>query len=291
MNALRAELSRLRYRRRTMWSLLGVLLVSLMVPVMWMDAARPLDDAERAQAAEIFASIPAGECVGCSPADFTRDPWTFGDVVTTGLMPYAVMMGAAVLLIVLLYVGSDLRSGAVGTQLTFTPRRRVLVAARTAVAGLLGGVLMATALVTSTVVSAVWFVAMNGYAALDATTSLLALVISGTFYGAVLGAVGALLTFLLGGASGAGALVVGVFVANLLALWTGDEVKTPAWVLHLLPTQQGIALLDGSVQGVNSYGTLHYEIRRTEAVVYHLAVTALAAAVTLPVFERRDIRN
>ena len=93
------------------------------------------------------------------------------------------------------------------------------------------------------------------------------------------------------GASGAGALVVGVFVANLLALWTGDEVKTPAWVLHLLPTQQGIALLDGSVQGVNSYGTLHYEIRRTEAVVYHLAVTALAAAVTLPVFERRDIRN
>ena len=39
-------------------------------------------------------------------------------------------------------------------------------------------------------VSAVWFVAMNGYAALDATTSLLALVLSAGFYGAVLGVLG-----------------------------------------------------------------------------------------------------
>ncbi|MHA6523862.1 hypothetical protein [Tessaracoccus sp. G1721] len=291
MNLLRAELSRLRYRRRTLWSLVGVLLISLMVPALWMDGARPLGAADHAEAAKILATIPPAECPDCSAADYLRTPWTFGDVVTSGLMPYAAMMGALVLLIVMLYVSSDLRSGAISTQLTFTPRRWVLVAARTAVAALLGGALMATALVTSTVVSAVWFVAMNGYSELDATTSLLALLLSASFYGAVLGAVGALLTVLLGGASGAGALLVGVFVANVLALWIGDQVKTPAWLLHLMPTQQGIALLHGSVEGIGTYGDVIYEIRRTEAVVYHLVATVLIAAVTVPLFERRDIRS
>ena len=152
---------------------------------------------------------------------------------------------------------------------------------------LFGAALMATALVTSTVVSAVWFVAMNGYSQLDATSNLLALVLSASFYGAVLGAVGVLL----GGASGAGALLAGVFAANVLALWIGDQVKTPAWVLHLMPAQQGIALLDGSVEVVGTYGDVLYEITRVEAVAYHLVATVLVAAVTIPLFERRDIKN
>ena len=291
MNMLRAELSRLRYRRRTMWSLAGVLVMSLMVPVLWMEGARPLNDADHAEAAEIFATIPAEQCPDCRVADYLRTPWTFGDVVDSGLMPYAMLMGALVLLIVMLSVGSDLRSGAIGTQLTFTPRRSVLVVARAAVAGLLGAALMATAMVTSTVVSAVWFVAMNGYAALDATTSLLALVLSAGLYGAILGVLGALLTTLLGGASGAGVLVVGVFVADILAQLILSETKAAAWLPHLLPTQQGIALLDGFVLGQSAYGQQLYEIGRGEAVAYHLIVTALVAAVTLPLFERRDIKN
>jgi len=291
VSVLRAELSRLRYRRRTLWSLVGVLVISLMVPALWMDGARPLGAADHAEAAAILATIPPGECADCRASDYLRTPWTFGDVVNSGLMPYAVMMGALALLIVLLYVSSDLRSGAISTQLTFTPRRWVLVVARTAVAALFGAALMATALVTSTVVSAVWFVAMNGYSQLDASSDLLALVLSASFYGAVLGAVGALLTVLLGGASGAGALLAGVFAANVLALWIGDQVKTPAWVLHLMPAQQGIALLDGSVEVVGTYGDVLYEITRVEAVAYHLVATVLVAAVTIPLFERRDIKN
>lgn len=287
---LRAELSRLRYRRRTVWSLGGVLLMSLMVPVLWMEGARPLTAVDHAEAAEIFASIPPEECPDCRVSDFLRTPWTFSDVVDSGLTPYAMLVGALVLLIVMLSVSSDLRSGAIATQLTFTPRRSVLVAVRAAVAGLLGAALMATALVTSTVVSAVWFVAMNGYRALDASTVLLELMLSAAFYGAVLGVLGALLTVLLGAASAAGVLVVGIFVADLLAQLILSETQAAAWLPHLLPTQQGIALLEGLVRGHNAHGQQVFEIGRVEAVVYHLLVTALVAAVTLPLFERRDIK-
>ena len=52
----------------------------------------------------IVAAIPPGECPDCRASDYLRTPWTFGDVVNSGLMPYAVMMGALVLLIVAVFV-------------------------------------------------------------------------------------------------------------------------------------------------------------------------------------------
>jgi len=75
MDLLRAELNRLRYRRRFLWGLLAVLLVSLAAPMLWMDAARPLSQQELAEAQAAFDSVP-GECPECS-ADYLRDPWPF----------------------------------------------------------------------------------------------------------------------------------------------------------------------------------------------------------------------
>ncbi|CAL8968699.1 hypothetical protein TESS_TESS_01724 [Tessaracoccus sp. O5.2] len=291
MDLLRAELNRLRYRRRFLWGLLAVLLVSLAAPMLWMDAARPLSQQELAEAQATFDSIPVGDCPECSVADFLRDPWPFSVVVESGILPFVVMVAVMTLGITVLYVGSDFRSGAVATQLTFTPRRTALVLTRSAVSGLLGGCVMAIATVVSTVVSAIWFIALNGYEAFDATPALLGLVLAALFYGLVLGSLGGLLTVLAGGASLAATLLLGVFVVDVLTLSLSVEATLPGWVYHLLPTQQAYALLHGSAESYNMAGEMFLTIGRVEAVVYHLLVVLLVAAVTLPLFERRDIKN
>ncbi len=289
MDLLRAELNRLRYRRRFLWGLLAVLLVSLAAPMLWMDAARPLSQQELAEAQAAFDSVP-GECPECS-ADYLRDPWPFSVVVESGILPFVVMVAVMTLGITVLYVGSDFRSGAVATQLTFTPRRTALVLTRSAVSGLLGGCVMAIATVVSTVVSAIWFIALNGYEAFDATPALLGLVLAALFYGLVLGILGGLLTVLAGGASLAATLLLGVFVVDVLTLSLSVEATLPGWVYHLLPTQQAYALLHGSAESYNMAGEMFLTIGRVEAVVYHLLVVLLVAAVTLPLFVRRDIKN
>lgn len=288
MNILRAELSRLRYRRRTMLSLVAVLLMGVGMPMLWMDSARPLSELEYAEADAAFASVQ--DCLDCQASDFLRYVWGFDDVINLGISPFVTLLAVIVLVVAMLFVGSDFQSGAVATQLTFTPRRSSLVVARATVAGLLGAALMAIGVVSSTVVSAVWFIALNGFEELEATPGLLALVGAAVLYGWFLGVIGALVTILANGTTGAVAILVAAVIVNLILLIMGTWT-TPTWIWHVLPTQQGEAMVTGASDLLGPDGQSFEAIARGEAVVYHAVVVALLAAVTLPVFERRDVKN
>ena len=175
INLLNAEIASLRYRSRTTVAIIGLLLLGLLLPTTWMGNARPLSSDELAQARAAFEESRA-LCPDCEPTEYMRHVWSFNDVIQGGVQPFVTLLALVVLTIVVFYVGSDFASGALWTRLTFTPRRTPVLVARVLVSGLLGALMMALSVVTTVIVSAVWFVAINGYESLDTDRARLALV-------------------------------------------------------------------------------------------------------------------
>ena len=96
--------------------------------------------------------------------------------------------------------------------------------------------------------------------------------------------------FLTNGTIGAGMLLISVLVASVMAEILGFS-SFETWIWHLSPQRQHDAILQGQSNfwsGVD--GRLLYTIERTESIIYHLVVVVLLAAVTIPLFERRDLK-
>lgn len=286
---LRAEVVRLTYRRRATWSVVLMLLIGILLPTQWMPGAAALTAAERAEAQSWLASDQAaGYCTeGCHLDDYLRSVLTFRDV-TDNIADAGLFVALVVFLIAVTYVASDFASGALATQLTFTPRRPAVLAARTLGASLLGAVLMALATVTSISVSVVWFLGLRGFGSIGDGDGLLDAIWSASLYGAMIGGIAALLVFILGSVVLAGGAAMTVLIMDVVVesyYWPA----TAGWPFHVLPIRQAVALLTG--ESDYSYDTLNGSILRSEAVGYHLVVIALLAVIAVVVFNRRDVRS
>jgi hypothetical protein len=289
-NLLRAEFSRLLYRRRATYSLVLMLALGLLAPTQWMPSSGPLTAQDRAWAQEQYLSCLEWEEV---PADcgsletWLRVPMGFPDVVSS-LATSVLFLAFVVFLVVVTYVGSDFSSGALGTQLTFTPRRWAVLVSRSIAAGVLGAVLMAVGLLAATVESIVWFMAMFGFNAATPAIGLLGVVGAAIAYGAFLGVIGALLVFLLNGtvlAAAAGLLAV------ILTAW-GDALLydgSNSVAFYFGPVWQGLALVYPPLVAGDVYAPI--PVGRLTGAGYHLVVIALLAALAVPLFERRDVKG
>lgn len=286
INLLNAELASLRYRARTGAAFIGLTLLGLLSPMMWMQSARPLSEAEKLDGERSFVEARAW-CPECNPEDYIRQPWGFNQVIENGLQPLFIVSAVLVLVIVAFYVGSDFQSGALWTRLTFTPRRVPLLLARTLTSGLLGAAIMGLIAATATMVSAVWFVALRGFAELSTDERLLRSVAAAVLYGLIMGVVGCLATFMMNGTFGAGALILAVFVGSSLGDLLGYQ--TPRLLLALSPTRQAEAMLMGASTIWSPTGQ-QVVIDRPDSMLYHLIVVGLLFLVTARLFKRRDLK-
>ncbi|MFT3888665.1 MAG: hypothetical protein QM713_10960 [Arachnia sp.] len=288
---LRAEFARLVYRRRATYSLVLMLALGLLLPTQWMSAFAPLSTEDYASAAENYQwCVEWSGDEPCLYADYLRTPGSFTDMISQ-IGSGVLFLALVVFMVVVTYVGSDFSSGALGTQLTFTPRRWAVLVARTTAAGALGAVLMAVGLVSSTVESVVWFMAMNGFDSATPAAGLLAVVGSSILYGIFIGMIGALLVFLLNGtvlAAAAGLIAVTISLwGDVYGSWEAASTTLNLWY-YLGPVWQGFTLVDPSLMtNMMGLGVAH----RWVGVVYHLSVIALLAVLTVPLFERRDVKG
>ncbi|MFD0865360.1 hypothetical protein ACFQ06_05980 [Tessaracoccus lubricantis] len=291
MHLLRAEVSRLQYRPRVVVGLVSVLLLGLIGPALWMSNARPYTDQEVTEAVQAFEEdLP--RCPECTLEQYLPDVWGLNEVVHIGVAPWLLLVAVFVLILVLVYAGADFQSGAITTQLTFTPARLKLLSARTLVAGLLGAVLMAVAGIASGTVSVVWFVALRGYADLAPGSGLLGALIGAVVLGMVVGMVAALAVFLFHSGAVAGAVVAVVLLASLLVEVLGWD-GAPHWVFHATPTRHAESLVVGLAErGYEQYPLVRGEtLSRTESLTYFLVLIAISAALAAVTFRRRDVKN
>lgn len=286
---IRAELTRLLHRRRVLGSMLFFIAFAVVTPITWMETARPYTAKEIADARQLLADV-ALDCPDCTAENFLRPLWSFNDAIESGVLPFAYLLCAIVLLTTVVYAASDFSSGVIATQLTFTPRRRALVFARAVISALFGAVMMFVGIGATSAVTSVWFVAMRGYAEFGDTSRLLDLFIWATIFGALLGFAGALMVVLFNGATGAAAAVLALLLAGILLEALGPGV-IPVTLFHFSPVRQSTAFLEGRSELFGEdWTTPIMALGRGESLFYFAAVLVVLLAVTLLVFDRRDIK-
>lgn len=288
---MRSELSRLRYRRRAWGSLIVVMLVGLILPSTWMS-----DIAEPSRAQQILANVEltrmqlVGACSSCDLSEVTSW-WPLRRVITEGIGMNSLVLAFVVFMIIVTYVGADFSSGALSTQLTFTPRRTVLMVARTLACGVLGAVLMAVGVVTMTGVTVVGFLAVNGIASVGTAPGLLNVVLGAVGYGFLLGIIASLGTFMIPSTPLAMGTAVMVLVVTGLADGFGLN-PLRAWAAHLMPTRNGVAMVLGqSSSNEVIFGQQGTIITRGDSLLFHLGVIAVLFCLAAVLFERRDIKG
>lgn len=107
-----------------------ILALGLLAPAQWMPSTGPLDRRTTRGRREGYQScLEWEEFDACVYDQFLRVPMDFLEVVSS-LASSVLFLGFVVFLVVVTYVGSDFSSGALGTQLTFTPRRWAVLVSR-----------------------------------------------------------------------------------------------------------------------------------------------------------------
>lgn len=288
-NLMRSELSRLRFRRRAWGSLILMMLAGLVIPMTWMGQIRqPTDNELELAKVNLMRIQVLGDCPDCTLQDVTL--WMdLERVIHDGIGPSGLAIAFIAFMIVVTYVGADFSSGALATQLTFTPRRRVVLAARTLACGLLGSLLMVVGIVTVTAVTIIGYLAVNGIGSIGTAPGLLGIVTGGAVYGFFIGVIAALVTFIIPSTPLAMAAGVAALVGNSL-VESSFYSRPDSWVLHLMPIVNGQAMLMGNA----AEGGLFYwstgQLSRGDAMVFHVVVIVVLFALAAALFERRDIK-
>ncbi len=289
-NLMRSELSRLRYRRRAWGSMILMMLAGLLVPSMWMGSIRRPTPDERLLAYIEFVRITAtNECTGCTLAEM-GGWWDFERAVNDGIGAGALLLAFIAFIVVVTYVAADFSSGAMATQLTFTPRRSTVLTARMLACGVLGALLMLIGMLTATAVTVIGFLAVNGVGSIGAAPGLLDVLIGAVVYGWFIGLVASLLAFIIPNAPLAMAAAIGVLIGNAV-IDLGKFERMPTWVHRLLPIRTEEAMVQGSSVAVDMMGEAVVVITRWQSLVFHSVVVAVLFAVAAFVFERRDVRG
>lgn len=291
-NLMRSELSRLRYRRRAWGSVILVILAGVFLPASWADQIRQPGSQEILLAQVDLVRMQAtGECPDCT-LDNVVYFLTFDEAVVTVLPQAALVLAFIAFMIVVTYVGADFTSGALATQLTFTPQRGILLAARTLACGVLGAVLTLVGIGTTVASMVVSYMAVNGIGSIGPAHGLLELIASTMFYGFIVGLIAALVTFTIRSTPLSMAAAVAVLVVNLLI----DDMVVAgrdAWIYHLLPLRNAIAMIYGRSDLTDPFtdGPNFGVVTRGESLIFHLCVIAVLAVVAGLVFERRDVKG
>lgn len=291
-NVAVAEASRLRFRPRVTVVLLITLVLGLVGAPMWMARVTPLTVDDYADAATEY-ELSKETCPTCSVEYYLREVFDFHEVVYMGIAPWMLLLAVFVLLVTLVYVSADFASGAITTQLTFTPNRMQLLVARTLVSGLLGAAMLGIAVIASSVVSVVWYLGVYGLNSLPADSGLLGAMTGTLILGFTLGALASLLVFLFNGGAYAGAVTAVVLIAAFSLEVVAFDVDSPAWLFHASPTRQAEALVVGLASDRYQQAPLHAAELLTpgEALLYYATLLAVGAALAAIAFQRRDITN
>lgn len=292
-NLMRSELSRLRYRRRAWGSLILMLLIGVFTPAGWTDQIpAPTEDQLSLARAELVRLRLTGDCPACVLSDVTGNV-SFAAAVETVFPQAALLFAFLTFMIVVTYVGADFSSGALATQLTFTPRRGVVLAARAGASGVLGAALMLVAMGAAVASTVVIYLSVNGIGSIGAATGLLELLLVCLLYGFLLGVIAALVTFIIGNTALSMAAAVVVLFLSLLF----DDLSVASsrpWLYHILPVRAGVAMLQGDSEvygGLLGATDVDVVVTRGEAVVFHLVVVLLLALIATFVFGRRDVKG
>ena len=191
-----------------------------------------------------------------------------------------------VLLNVVVYAGSDLSSGMLATQLTFTPQRSAVALVRAFVASLFGGLLMTLGSGVSVLVTFIWFIALRGYENLGNGIHPLTTIAWAGLFGLIIGFAGSLVVTLADGSVGAAVVLLGLLMSNLVVEMLGPAA--PGWAWHVLPTRHAEAFVTG--RSILAEYTGQLAILRGEAVIFHLIALVVLTVLALVVFERRDVK-
>ncbi len=287
-----AEASRLRHRSRATVVLLITLIVSLIGTPMFMTRVTPLTADDYAQAAAEY-ELSKETCSTCTVESYLPGVFDFHEVVHIGIGPWMLLLAVFVLLATLIYVGADFASGAITTQLTFTPNRMQLLGARTFASGLFGAAMLGIAVIASSVVSVVWYLGVHGLSSLPADSGLLGTISGSLILGFVLGMLASLLVFLFNGGAYAGATAAVVLIAAFALEMVAFDVASPAWLFHASPTRQAEALVVGLANPGYDQVPLHAAELLTpgESLLYFATLLAVTATLAAFAFQRRDITN
>lgn len=288
---MRSELSRLRFRRRAWGSLVLMMLAGLLIPLSWMSQVRQPDARELVLAqVNLMRTQALGQCPNCTINDVTGT-MDLARAIHDGIGPSGLVVAFLAFMIVVTYVGADFSSGALATQLTFTPRRRAVLTARVLACGLLGSLLMTVGLVTVAAVTVIGYMAVNGIGSLGTAPGLLGIVTGGAVYGFLLGIIAALVTFIIPSTPLAMASGVAVLVGDgVVEGWYFNS--DPSWEVHrFMPIVNGYAMLMGNIgeSGALASGGRAF-LSRGEAILYHGVVIGVLFVLAVLLFERRDIK-
>ncbi|HMR48724.1 MAG TPA: ABC transporter permease subunit [Arachnia sp.] len=197
----------------------------------------------------------------------------------------------------LLLVGSDAGNGALTTQLTFTPNRRRLLAAKSLVASAGGMTLMVIGHVVSQSILLVGFIAQRSYQEVGAWPELVPGVARATLLAGILAMAAAFVVFLAGDARLAAAVTVGiVLVAYFTTPWVSsapDSFDAPFLLLN--PLVSYAAFLDPPVS-IDFYAadrgySSSIEVSFAQAFGIAIAWLFVLGALGYLRFTRRDIKD
>ena len=300
---VRAEFLRL-VSRRVMWILLaGAVVVAALVAVSASSGTRPLDAEDHAhaqlQADEANASnvqyckdfpedCPDHEFVA---ADFLRQPLDYEPYIR-GVADGGLLFVAFGAVLAAALIGGEFRSGSISTQLTFTPRRTPLMAAKLLAATTGAVSLTAVYFTTGTVIGTISFLMVRGAGDLTATAAMPLIMLRMLLAALLVSALAAALTFVVGStllAVGLGLLAV--VVSEILSFDPYSFVSAWLWLLPM-PNLMTILYTDYEYTRYDPVLMEHVPVVAMgfgQAVVYGVVLVLVTAVVGAIVFRRRDL--
>ena len=306
LNLLRAELLRLVSDRKVMVLAAFVLGVGFWISASmavtlkpytaleWDEARRQSNDAQINLEVTCGSSFSNSDCTALptniTVEGFLRPQMSFEQLVVSSLEPTAQMGLLIVVVLITVMIGAEFSTGAIGTQLTFTPRRLPLLWAKALASAICGACLMAFWTALMVVLGVFFYLNMRGIEGLTAGSLLGAQVGRALLAGAVMGMLAALVTMALASTGKAWALIsVGLALSQFLEF--SRDVAQTAW---LLPTTNAFSLITGgwsrtiyNSDGVRQEPVPHLDYGYSLGyVVFWLVVIGIWASVS---FSRRNI--
>lgn len=302
INLLKAEFLRLVSRRLT-WALLFVTVAfAALITLMMAGQVRALnaDDYALAQQqyGDYLAFFDSAECTdhpgtcgspeGVTVANFLRVPVDY-EPYMSGAMSSAPLVLVATTVLASLLIGSEFSSGSLSTQLTFTPRRGRVMAAKVVAATAGAVALMAAYIAAAMAFGTIAFMMLRGGSDVVASVAL-PLQFGGLLLATLATAVlSASLTF----AFGSSGLTLGAGVVVLLGSWLYTLSADDRRIIGLfLPNVNLGALIGGGYEFSYWDPVTQSNLPITTlgfAALYALVLVAVVTAVSAWVFRRRDL--
>jgi ABC-2 type transport system permease protein len=317
------ELKRVRARRITRFLLLGLVAVLVIIWIGYAYNSRPLSDAEKQQYQSYFdesltdyhrfcnddATLkdgvdadqsPWGDCTYPPTADqYSYDRSSHFSDLPSASLAFALLAGAAMLLLASSMVGGDINSGNLGTQLLFVPQRGRVFLARAAATVVTA---VAVAVATIGIGSLGMWLVMRHFVAADADAHGNARLwwatgARGILVVVALALTGYAITWILGhtaatiGVAGAWMIFVEQFVAGADQV-AGLRPFTPAMNLVAIAQGRGTYSISTCTNSVSQGYSCDY-VEKTYTLAHALTLWGVILAVLLALamwwFHRKDV--